>query len=180
MVYLPLGACKSCIQVCTWFAHGLHGISGTVCCLHLGDDSGLHRAIIDPAKGLSNKRVATRNRCREIAKSLTTKSLLLLAAPSRREIADYEIAAPSRNNLTTLARPFRDPARRWPRPASHSWDPVVHGPARPAPTSEPPSAAEPGPTAAARPLSARPLSSSRLPAMPARLYTYRLGVSALI
>ena len=26
--------------------------------MHLGDDSGLHRAIIDPAKGLSNKRVA--------------------------------------------------------------------------------------------------------------------------
>ena len=25
--------------------------------MHLGDDSGLHRAIIDPAKGLSNKRI---------------------------------------------------------------------------------------------------------------------------
>jgi hypothetical protein len=28
--YPPLGACKSCIQVCTCFAHGLHGTSGTV------------------------------------------------------------------------------------------------------------------------------------------------------
>ena len=56
--YPLLGARKSCIQVCTWFAHGLHGTSGTVRCLPLGDDSGLHRAIIDPAKGLSNKRVA--------------------------------------------------------------------------------------------------------------------------